>query len=92
MRTLGTYSPDGHHLALLLTAASDANASAVEIALLNQATHRLTVIAGTDMDIIPTADLEHRRPLATDHQPRSAADRTRQPTHTRHLQVATLPD
>jgi hypothetical protein len=54
MPTLGTYSPDGHHLALLLTAASDANASAVEIALLNQATHRLTVIPGTEMDIIPT--------------------------------------
>jgi hypothetical protein len=55
MPTRGSYSPDGHHLALLLTAPPDSNApGAVEIGLLDAAAHRLRVIPGTDLDIIPT--------------------------------------
>jgi hypothetical protein len=89
--TLGSYSPDGHHLALLLTAPPDPSASAVEIALLNEATHRLTVIPGTDLDIIPTLNwsTDGRWLLITSlgRQQIGLVD-----PHTRHLQVATLPD
>jgi hypothetical protein len=91
MPTLGSYSPDGHHLALLLTAPPDPNASAVEIALLNEATHRLTVIPGTDLDIIPTLN------WSTDGRWLLISSLGLQQIglvnpRTRHLQVATLPD
>src|SRR6266536_2638008 len=92
MPTLGSYSPDGHHLALLLlTAPPDASASPVEIALLNAATHRLTVIPGTDLDIIPTLN------WSTDGQWLLITSLGRQQIglinpHTRRLQVATVPD
>jgi hypothetical protein len=89
--TLGSYSPDGHHLALLLTAAADASASAVQIALLNEATHRLTVMPGTDLDITPTLN------WSTDSQWLLITSLGRQQIglinpHTQRLQVATLPD
>jgi hypothetical protein len=52
---IGSYSPDGHYLALPLTAPADTSTPvAVEIGLFDDATHRLTVIPGTDLDIIPT--------------------------------------
>jgi hypothetical protein len=91
MPTLGSYSPDGHHLALLLTAPPDPSASAVEIALLNEATHRLTVIPGTDLDIIPTLT------WSTDGRWLLITSLGRQQIglvnpHTLRLQVATLPD
>lgn len=89
--TLGSYSPDGQHLALLLTAARDPGASAVEIALLNEAIHRLTVIPGTDLDIIPTLN------WSTDGRWLVITGLGRQQIglvnpHARRLQVATLPD
>jgi hypothetical protein len=91
MPTLGSYSPDGHHLALLLTAPPDPSASAVETALLNEATHRLTVIPGTDLDIIPTLT------WSTDGRWLLITSLGRQQIglvnpHTLRLQVATLPD
>jgi hypothetical protein len=54
MPTLGSYSPDGHHLALLVSASADNASGAVEIGLLDEATYRLTLIPGTTLDIIPT--------------------------------------
>ena len=54
MPMLASYSPDGRHLALLMTAPADTNPlGAVEIGLLDAAAHRLTLIPGT-LDIIPT--------------------------------------
>lgn len=55
MPMLGSYSPDGRHLALLMSAPADGNATgAAEIALVDEAARRLTLIAGTTLDIIPT--------------------------------------
>ena len=89
--TLGSYSPDGHELALLLTVPSGTSASAVEIALLDEATHRLTVIPGTDLDIIPTltwsADSRWLLTTSLGGQEIGLIN-----PHTRRLQVATLPD
>jgi len=92
MPTLGSYSPDGHHLALLVTTPPDSNTSgAVEIGLLDEATHQLTLIPGTDLDIIPTLtwSADGRWLLIT-----SLGDSQLGLVnpHTRRLQVATFPD
>ena len=81
MPTLGCYSPDGHHLALLLTVPSGTNASPRrgrsarrgDAPTHGDPRHR----AGHHSD----TDLERRRPVASDHQPRSATGRARQPAH-----------
>jgi len=91
MPTLGCYSPNGHHLALLLTVPSATNTSAVEVALLDEATHRLTMIPGTDLDIIPTLTwTADGRWLVITSLGRQQIGLVN--PHTRHLQVATLPD
>jgi hypothetical protein len=89
---IGSYSPDGHHLALLVTAPADTSGSgAVEIGLLDEATHRLTVIPGTNLDIIPTLNwtADGRWLLIT-----SLGDSQLGliNPHTRRLQVATFSD
>jgi hypothetical protein len=88
---LGSYSPDGHELALLLTVPSGTSASAVDIALLDEATHRLTVVPGTDLDIIPTLtwSADGRWLLTTSLGGQQIGLIN---PRTRRLQVARLPD
>jgi hypothetical protein len=89
--TLGCYSPDGHELALLLAAPADTSASTVDVALLDEAKHRLTAIPGTDLDIIPTLNwsADGRWLLIT-----SLGDSQLGLVnpHTRRVQVSTLPN
>jgi hypothetical protein len=88
----GSYSPDGHHLGLLMTAPADASGpGAVEVGLLDDATHRLTVIPDTDLDIIPTLNwsADGRWLLITGL---GGSQLGLIDPHARRLQVATLPE
>lgn len=92
MPTTGSYSPDGRHLALLVTAPRYSGPSgAVAIGLLNEATHRLTVIPGTILDIIPTLTWSaDGRWLLIGNLGDSQLGLIN--PHTRQLQVTTIPD
>jgi hypothetical protein len=91
MPMLGRYSPDGHHLALLITTPETSRSGAVAIGLLDDATHRLTLIPGTDLDIIPTLNwsTDGRWLLITSLGGQQLGLIN---PHTGQLQVTTLPD
>ena len=91
MPTLGSYSPDGHHLALLITTPQTSGSGAVQIGLLDEATRRPTLIPGTDLDIIPTLNwsADGRWLLITSLGGQQLGLIN---PHTGRLQVTTLPD